>query len=83
MSGDMRKSFLLRCFLFAVASVALWIAVGFADAIYILIFNQLTGLRAGPKPIEVTFFVVVTSKIIWRWLARRVWIGSLPSTEGK
>lgn len=79
--SDVRKSVALRCFLWAAAVVLIapvvWITDASIDMLPIWHFSQ----GKNHFIIECGVFWMVVTRTIWRWLSRRVWIGSLPSTE--
>lgn len=76
MNNDMRKTWLLRGFLFVVATLVLWSGVALVDAISLRLNKHFLGEAYNQAQVEGMVFVWVTSKIMWRWLSRRVWIGT-------
>jgi hypothetical protein len=77
---DMRKSVLLRAILFVAFSICFWIATGVVDYLWDRMWHNLFDRRYS-NVVENSIFIYVTSAILWRWLSRRVWIGSLPGSH--
>lgn len=76
MNNDMRKTWLLRGFLFVVATLVLWCGVHIIDANFLSLNKRIFGEAYDQAQVEGMVFIWVTSKIMWRWLSRRVWIGT-------
>lgn len=72
---DLRKSYMLRGFLWACFMIGALSACVIADAV-IYQFAKKAFDADSQHVIEIAVFLCVVSTKIWRWLTTRVWVGT-------
>lgn len=75
--SDLRKSNVLRCILWLLATALIGFAVSIADAIIDRLPIWYLSQGSEHSFIECVVFWTTVAGAIWRWLCRRVWIGSI------
>ncbi len=72
--SDVKKSVALRVLLFVLGMAILLITVSALNIVHDHLLNGW--IKTPSHVIESVVFIYVSSRAIWRWLSRRVWIGT-------
>ncbi len=81
--SDVRKSVALRCFLWVIAMFFVFVAAQIGNAALDWLPIWVASQGKEHHTVEGAVFLAVVGTAIWRWLSRRVWIGSLPSSDAR